>query len=287
MSSWPARNPVAVAAISGALGLGLLWPLQAHESHEPATASAETERQAVPVAKPPIQRLLPGVVVLDARHDMRVVAREDGVIEAPPGGFAVAGQKISAGQVLARLRPVMPQFERRDLGVELAGAHRDAHVSRLQVDRYKLDGTQPFDIKLPTPTLQLLADYRSAQVREAQLKRAVSGEMQIVAPRAGVVVRSAARAGEVVLAGQSLFELNTAGGLSVSAEYTDQDVDVAQVHEALTSDRQLIKLTLLGEAYDPDLRLRRAYYALDQSTVALAVGEPVRIIAQARAGTAQ
>jgi hypothetical protein len=286
MSSWPAKIPVAVAAVSSALGLGLFWPVQAHEAHAVSSLPGKAQQPA-PVAQAPDRLLLPGVVIVDARRDLRIVAREDGVIEAPAGGFAVPGQKIAAGQVLARLRPVMPQPERRDLGVELAGAHRDAHVSRLQVDRYKLDGTQPFDIKLPTPTLQLLADYRSAQVREAQLKRAADGEVLIVAPRAGVVVRSTARAGEIVVAGQSLFELNTAAGLSVSAEYPDHDIDSSRAQQALTTDHQLIELKLLDEVYDPDLRLRRAYYAVEKTAVALAPGEPVQIIAHLKGREAQ
>lgn len=282
MTSWPARIPVAAAAMCGAIGLGLLWPVQAHESHAETDAS-DAAPKAEPIEKASENVLLPGVVVIDARRDLRIVAGQDGVVEAPPGGFALPGQKVTAGQVLARLRPAFPQPERRDLGVEYAGAHRDALISRLQVQRFQLDGSQPFDIKLPTPTLQLLADYRSAQVREKQLKRALHEDIVITAPRAGIVVRSAARAGEVVVAGQSLFDLSLQGGLAVAAEYTDGNIDSAQSQKALTVDRESIGLKLVGEVYDPDLRLRRAYYAINDSTLVLSPGEPVQVVAQLKA----
>lgn len=283
MSSWPARIPLAVAAMCGAMGLGLLWPVQAHESHGASEAPDRGSAQHAPTGVASAQARgsvkLPGIVVLDARRDLRIVAGQDGILIAPRKGFAVPGQKISAGQVLARLRPAFPQLERRDLSVELAGVHRDASITRLQVQRFQLDGTQPFDIKLPTPTLQLLADYRTAQIREAQLQRALHDEIVIVAPRDGVVVRSTARAGEVVVAGQSLFELNLEGGLSVATEYSDHDIDSRQAQQALTSDHHAIELKWLSEVYDPDLRLRRAYYAINEATV-LSPGEPVQVLAQ-------
>ncbi len=267
----------------GAIGFGLLWPVQAHESHGVAEASNHGSAQHAPAGVASAQATgrvkLPGIVVLDARRDLRIVAGQEGVLVAPRKGFVLPGQKVSAGQVLARLRPAFPQLERRDLSVELAGVHRDASITRLQVQRFQLDGTQLFDIKLPTPTLQLLADYRTAQIREAQLKRALRDEVTIVAPRDGVVVRSAARAGEVVVAGQSLFELNLQGGLSVAAEYSDQNIDSRQALQALTSDHHSIDLKWLSETYDPDLRLRRAYYAINEATV-LTPGESVQVLAQ-------
>ncbi|MES2489189.1 MAG: efflux RND transporter periplasmic adaptor subunit [Pseudomonadota bacterium] len=275
MSPSLAKNPITIVAISGVIGLSYLWPVQAHESHGVA---AETVQQT-PAVSTPRSITLPGTVVVDARRDLRIVAGQDGVLEAPPGGFALPGQKIAAGQILARLRPTFPQAERRDLSVDYAGAHRDALLSRLQVERYKLDGTQPFDIKLPTPTLKLLADHKSSQVREAQLKRALQGEISIIAPRAGVVLHSTARAGEVVVAGQELFALNMQGGLAVTVDYTDRDFDSTQLQQALTSDNQQVALKFIGKTYDPELRLNRAYFAIGGSASQLAPGEPVQVAA--------
>jgi multidrug efflux pump subunit AcrA (membrane-fusion protein) len=282
--SLPAKLTAAVAITSVVIGSSLLWPALAHEGHDDAGAHEAVlpdfdKAEQQPVVAPGSVSL-PGVVVVDARHDLRIVARENGVIEAPAGGFAVPGQKIAAGQILARLRPSYSQLERRDLSVEYASAHREALITRLQIDRFNLDGTQPFDIKLATPTLQLIADYRSAQVRETQLKRAMNDDVVVIAPRAGVVVRSAARAGEVAAAGQTLFELNTPGGVAVTAEYSDNNIDSDRSQQAWTSDHQPISLKLLSESYDPELRLHRALFAVSDSTLALSPGEPVQLVAQ-------
>lgn len=285
----PAKFSAAVAITVGVIGSSLLWPVLAHETHgevqtqEGLQDSEKLQQQRVAA---PRSITLPGVVVIDARHDLRIVARENGVIEAPAAGFAVPGDKIAAGQILARLRPSYSLPERRDLSVEYAGAHREALITRLQIDRFQLDGSQPFDIKLATPTLQLIADYRSAQVRETQLKRAMNDDVVVIAPRAGVLVRSTARAGEVVIAGQALFELNTPGGMAVTAAYSDRDIDSARSQQAWTADHQSIGLKLLSDSYDPELRQRRALFAVSESTLSLSPGEPVQVVAQLKANEA-
>lgn len=281
MPSLPAKLSAAVAITAVVIGSSLLWPALAHETHDEGpdeVHEANKAEQQNSAASGSVT--LPGIVLVDARHDLRIVAGQNGIIEAPAEGFAQPGQKIAAGQTLARLRPSYSQPERRDMSAEYASAHREALITRLQVDRFSLDGSQPFDIKLATPTLQLIADYRSAQVREAQLKRALNDDIVITAPRAGVLVRSAARAGEVVVAGQALFDLSTQGGLAVSAEYSDSNIDSAKSQQAWTADRQPISLKLLSETYDPELRQRRALFAVSESTVLLSPGEPVQLVAQ-------
>lgn len=300
MLPWPAIRTLPVAALCGMAGFGLLQAAQAHESHAATGTHDETAQvelgeaaqqqsgiKTILLADAARSTALPGLVVVDARRDLRIVARQDGVIEAPAGGFAQPGQKVIAGQVLAYLRPALPQPERRNLEIEYAAAHRDAMISRLQVERYQLDGTQPFDIKLPTPTLQLLADYRSAQARESQLHRALNDGVTIAAPRAGVVVRSNARAGAVAVSGQSLFELNAGAGLAIAVEYSDRDIDSAQVKSAVTVDGQSIGLSLLSESYDPELRSRRALYEVVGAIASLAPGEPVQVRAETQASSAR
>jgi hypothetical protein len=221
---------------------------------------------------------IPAKVVADPRHTISVVAPEDGRLLAPDGGFAVAGQRVRAGQLLAVLQPAYSQSERRDLGAELAAQQRDEYLNKLQMDRYQADGTRPFDIKLPTPTVQLVADYRSAHGQAAQLQRALKGGVPLFATEDAIVLRAPVRGGKTLSTGQLLFELRAIGGLAVSAEYTDGDFDADAPVAAITLAKVPLQLHFVGSSYDAVLRTHRVLYAMDDASTATQVGEPVRLV---------
>jgi multidrug efflux pump subunit AcrA (membrane-fusion protein) len=225
---------------------------------------------------------LPARVVADPRRELRVAAPQDGVIEPAAGGLPLPGQKVRAGQLLARLRPVLPQPERRDLDVDLNNVERDLKLGRMQIDRYGINESQKLEVKLPTPSIEILTGYRSATARKGELQIALDQPLPLLAPRDGVVLRSPALAGRVVAAGQTLFELvadePAANGLAVEAEYGDAAVDAAAATQALNADGRRLPLRFLGESYDSGLRSHRALYAL-AADAPLSANQPLLLLA--------
>ncbi len=232
-------------------------------------------------AAPEVLRL-PARVVADPRRELRVAAPQDGVIEVEGAALPLPGQQVRAGQVLARLRPVLPQPERRDLDVDLNIAARDIKLGRMQIDRYGIDESQKLEVKLPTPSIEILTSYRSARARSDELETALQRPLLLLAPRDGTVLRSPALAGRVAAAGQTLFELladpHATGGLAVEAEYSDADIDADGATQALAADGRVIPLEFLGASYDASLRSHRALYAPTDGS-ALSTNEPLRILA--------
>lgn len=168
---WFRSGPLLVFCFSSALTAA--W---AHSGH-----SAEIVRHAArsPVAVQPHQSKdkdafeVPGQVIVDPRRWSRVAADQAGFLEPPQGGFPVAGSSVRATQVLAYLRPNIPQPERRDLDADLAVAQRDVKLGALQVQRFNANEADQFDGQIPLPSIQILGDYRSAQVRQAQLQSVI------------------------------------------------------------------------------------------------------------------
>lgn len=220
---------------------------------------------------------LPAQVIADPRRQVVLTADQAGTLEAPPGGFVDAGSSVRAGQVLALLRPALPEPQRRDLEADLALAERDVELGKIQIKRYGINLAEKFDVKLPTPSLQVVLDYRTAQARAQQYGTALLQLIPLTAPSAGVVQRSLARRGAAVALGQSLFELSLSIPRAVELQFADRGFDAAAATQATTLSGRTLPLAFLGTAYDPALRLQRAYYALSSNDTGLAVGEPLQV----------
>jgi len=225
---------------------------------------------------------LPARVIADPRRELRIAAPQDGVIEAEGGELPLPGSRVGAGQALAWLRPVLPQPQRRELDVDLNTAERDLKLGRLQIDRYGIDEKQKLEVKLPTPSIEILTGYRSAQARSGELRTALQRPLPLLAPRDGAVLRSPAVVGAVAAAGQTLFELVAdahSPGVVVEAEYSDDSVAAAAARQALDRDGRAISLQFLGTSYDASLRSHRTLYAVTDAGVALSVNQPLLLLA--------
>ena len=220
---------------------------------------------------------LPARVVADPRQDYRIAAPQDGIVEPAGASLPVAGQRVKAGQLLAWLKPALTQPDRRDMETDLAAADRDVRLGHIQISRYNIDEVQRLDIKLPTPSLEILTDYRSAQARSGELQGALHKALPLLAPRSGTILRSPAVAGRVVAAGQALFEVNAPGALAVEAEFPDDDIDADAAQQAVTTDGRALAILFLGDSYDSALRSHRALYAVADQQVPVQVNQPLLI----------
>ena len=209
-------------------------------------------------------RHLPGRVIADPQHSERIAATQPGTVQIAPG--LQPGQRVRAGAVLAWLTPTLPVTARADIGAELATATRDEAIGHLQIDRYRIDEAPQFEVKLPTPTLQILTEYRSAKGRAAAYARAQPKPEPLRAPRAGRLLRSMAVAGRVMQTGEPLFEIDTPDAAAIAVDYIDDDLDAASASTARTRDGQPLGLRFLGEGFVAASRLHRALYAVIAKT---------------------
>lgn len=276
--------PVAVirhAALTLLLYAALLPASRADDgSHAHAHAASTTAGSADESAL----QAVPAQVVLDPRRTVLLTARQAGQLETGAVPLPQAGQTVVAGQVLARLRPLMSQPERRTVEGELATAKRDVAMGYLQIDRYGIK-EQEFDVKLPTPTLQILTDYRAAQGREQQLAATLDSPLTIVAPRAGTVVRVAASSGRVIEPGETLFELQASDGLAIEARYADEHLDAPDAATAIDGHGQRLALRRIATGFDPADRRHRALYAAVDPHVNLQPNQRLRVLLPRRTPT--
>lgn len=238
-----------------------------------AVASPQSSRQKVEETF-----TIPGRVIVDPRHASRIAADQAGFLEAPPEGFPAAGSRVRAGQVLAYLRPSIPQLERRDLDADLAVAQRDVTLGALQVQRFNANEVDEFDGQVPLPSIQILGDYRSAQVRETALRSALGGRIALLAPVDAVILNSDVYAGRAVGAGETLFGMAGPQGLVIEVLSAREVSEPAAINRLESGSGVSFETRLLAQRFDPALRAHRLLYAIDPAAN-LGIGQPVSLSA--------
>lgn len=264
----------------GWLGVAAAHGTAAHEAGDEGRVLAKSRQQQAglrTVLAAPVrgQVWLPARVEADPRRLLRLSASEAGTVSLTPA--ARPGQLVKAGERLGWLTPALPTPAANDVSVALATATRDTRIGRIQLDRFNIEDAPQFEAKLPTPTLQVVTEYRSGKGRAEALAEGLRKPLPLLAPRGGRLLRAPAAAGRVLQAGETLFEIDAPAAPVIVAESIDEDFDPADAAYAETAAGERIALRFLGAGFDADRRSRRAWYAPAPGTRALAVNETLRL----------
>lgn len=217
-----------------------------------------------------------GTVVADPSFEGRVQAPMEGQIELTASGVSYVGQKVEAGEVLAILSPAMPVFERgalHQLAAEVEGKLRIAKqkLARLKgisgdyIPQRELDDTQ-------TEIDSLLAQKRGLEPR-------VGEKLEMKAPVSGVISVANVRAGQVVSARETLFEIVDPERLWIEANaIAGADETSVEAATAIDGEGHAIPLGYIGRA--PSLREQSLplLFRVDDPHPSLAIGVAVKVL---------
>jgi cobalt-zinc-cadmium efflux system membrane fusion protein len=221
---------------------------------------------------------LPGRVVIDPNASGRVQPVHGGRVEPGANGLPVAGQKVQRGQVLAYLRHHAEPYAQATQQAELAGLQASRSLAEQRVKRLEsLEGT------VPRKEIEAArADLVSLTQREQTIGRSLAVRESLVAPVAGVIARADVTVGQVVNAGETLFEVTDPGRVLVEA--TTSDVALGQrIGAASLNGVPGVALRFIGAARslrDGALPLTfRAQPEKPGMSLPLAIGQPVTLVA--------
>lgn len=160
---------------------------------------------------------LTGRVVLDSNAGGKVQPTQAGRIEAGPRGLPQLGQAVRKGEVLAVVRASSSAIERANQQAQSAELNASLALARRRVERLQqLEGTVPQkDIEAAQ------SDVTSLRQRAAAVAGSVSATEALVAPVSGVIAAASVVAGQVVSAGDLLFEIVDPARMSVEASAFD------------------------------------------------------------------
>jgi RND family efflux transporter MFP subunit len=232
------RRMVIIGAIAAlallVIGLALLTGrIGSHKSQQAATGAAgqiPTVTVVVP-GRSEVGRVVAVSGPLGARRDQPV-----GI--AGQGGRVVrvlvdAGSWVRAGQVLAVIDRSVQAQQAAQLAAQVEAAKADAALAQSNYDRAVALQGRGFVSKAEIDSKKAARDAAFAQVRVAQAQlgatRAQIGQLNVVAPTAGLVLARNVELGQIVSPGSgALFRLAEGGEMEMRAQLAQQDL--AYVH---------------------------------------------------------
>jgi hypothetical protein len=226
---------------------------------------------------------LNGKIIADPNAGGRVQASQSGRVEASATGLPNLGQKVSKGQVLAYLRPVMTSLDRGNSQATLADLDAQLDIAALKVQRY-----ERLADALPKATVEAVRfEYEGLKKRKASVEASLTRSEALIAPVSGIISIANAVAGQVVDAKETLFEIIDPSQLMVEALAYDPMLtnDVAKAYAKLGNADQSLALSLIGGGQQMREQAIPLLFKVNQvksKEVAVAVGQPVKVILQTK-----
>jgi membrane fusion protein, heavy metal efflux system len=220
---------------------------------------------------------LVGTVIPDPAFEGRVQAPMDGEIELA-NGFAFVGQEVKAGDVLAKLAPAMPVFERGSLeqmaaDVEGKLAIAEARLARLTKIRSAVTQREIEDTE---------TEVKSLRAQRSVLQPKPAQKLLLKAPVSGVISVANVRPGQVVNAKDTLFEIVDPSRLWIEAVGAGglDDYSAVAGAQAVDGNGKPAKLAFIRQA--PTLRQhsRPLFFRVEEPATALAIGATVKVLLQ-------
>ncbi len=230
-----------------------------------------------PVSESETERVreLIGVVVSDPASFGQVQAPMDGQIEVSERGMSYVGQKVEKGEVLALLSPAIPVADlgtMQQLRAEVEGKLVIAQQKLARLSRISAVVAQS-EIEDTRAELDALREQR--RVLEAKDTK----KIELRAPVAGVIAVANVRAGQVVTARDTLFEIVDPGKLWVEAISNDTNgTGEIAAAQAVDDKGNSFELAYIGQAPTLRQQARPVMFRVDGGHDELAIGAPVKVL---------
>lgn len=219
---------------------------------------------------------LNGTVVADPNAGGRVQATQAGRVEAATGGLPTLGQKVTRGQVLALLRPVISSIERANQRAQLDDVDAQLAIAERRRERYEqLEGS------IARSAIEAARlDAQGLKQRRDALAAGLGAAEPLRAPVSGVISAAHVVAGQVVDARQTVYEVVDPARLAVEALAYDAALVEGIAGAQAPVAGGVAQLQFLGGGRQLREQALPLLFRVKSSTVPLAVGQPLKVLAQ-------
>ncbi len=235
---WVILGAVAVITL---VAIGLMMMMASHNSKTAAAAGkAAGQVPAVTVVVPgqsQVGRTITASGPLGARHDQPIgIAGQGGrVIRV----LVNAGSWVHAGQVLAVVDRSVQAEQAAQQAAQIEAARANAALAQADYERAVSLQSRGFVSKAEIDSKRAARDAANAQVRVAQAQlgatRAQIGQLNVVAPSAGLILARNVELGQIVGPGSTaLFRLAEGGQMEMQAQLAQKDLTAVHVGMAAT-----------------------------------------------------
>lgn len=227
-------------------------------------------------------RELIGTVIPDPSSFGQVQAPMDGQIEVSERGISFAGQKVLAGEVLALLSPSIPVA---DLGtMQQLRAEVDG---KLIIAEQKLDRlTRIASVVAKSQIDDTKAELAALREQKRVLEPKDTQRTELKAPVSGIISVANVRAGQVVSARDTLFEIVDPEKLWVEGiGYGGHGDGLISTAKAVDSEGHTLKLSYVGRSPTLRQQARPFLFRIEDAHPELVIGSPVKVFVQSEGST--
>lgn len=218
-----------------------------------------------------------GRVIADPTSGGWVQSAQAGRIESPEGGLPVLGQRVTRGQVLAYVTPVITTIEAGGLREQIAELNSSIAIGEQRVARLsQLEGSVPKrEIDDAKRELDGLRRRRQA------LAPALVDRESVRASASGVISVANVVGGQIVEAREILYEIVDPAKLWVEAIAYDPNA-VVDIRSAVasTSEGETVPLDFVGRGLTLRQQAVPLQFRITRASPILTVGKPVSVIVQ-------
>lgn len=227
-------------------------------------------------------------------------AREESALAFRVGGHLVerrvdVGDHVRRGDLLAVLDPGDLQAQARAAQAQLAAAEAQLHRARADQARFATLGREQLVSRSTVDAQNAATAAAQGQVNAARASLVVArnqaGYTQLRAPRDGVIAARQAEAGQVVGAGQPVFQLAVDGGREVAFAVPENAVRAIRPGQALQVElwsqpdsRVPARVREVAPAADPVTRTYAVRASLAGDAAGVELGQSARVHLDAAAG---
>lgn len=222
---------------------------------------------------------LRGKVLIDPNAGGMVQPLNAGRIEPGPNGLPYPGQAVRKNEVLAYVAPSAEPIDRSNQAAQLAELRASKRLADKRVVRLRsLSNTVPRkDIEAAQ------SEAASLSARIAAVRRGLATREELVAPVAGVVASSLAVTGQVVDAGELIFEIIDPTRLRIEALAFDTGLASNVGSATIVTGNEQVSLEFIGASRTlRSQALPLTFRAQGAALNNLAVGQPVRVFVQTK-----
>lgn len=231
---------------------------------------------------------LNGKIIADPNAGGRVQASQAGRLEAGPSGLPSLGQRVTKGQVLAYLRPVMTSLDRGNSQSILADIDSQLSIAERKVHRF-----EQLSDALPKATVEAARfDYEALKKRKAAVEASLSKSEALIAPVSGIISVANAVTGQVFDAKETLFEIIDPNRLMVEALAYDPILtsDIANATATWSQQRSStpantpisLSLNFIGGGQQMREQAIPLLFRVSGKSTAVAVGQTIKVIIQTK-----
>jgi RND family efflux transporter MFP subunit len=201
----------------------------------------------------------------------------DGQIELASGEVSYVGKAVAAGDVLALLAPAMPVYERGTLAQVTADVEGKLRIAEQKLQRLtRISGDY-----IPQREIEdTRTEIESLREQKRVLAPKNTERLELKAPVGGIISLADVRAGQVVSARDTLFEIVDPARLWIEAIGTRGTDDRSAVATAVAVDAEghRIPLSFVGRA--PALRQQALplLFKVDEPHASLGIGATVKVL---------